>query len=400
MRIAINTLAMKSKLHGVGNYIKNLIWSISGRDSENEYLLFVSKENISHLKGLPANFELVRAPGNPSKKIFWEQFILPGKLKKYSIDLYHGPAFSMPRVKTCLQVVTIHDASFNLTPQSHPLYRRLYYRATVPAVMRNADAVISVSQSARSDLLTLVSVTPQKISVVPLGVDPRFHSVKNENKLLTLRNKYDLPRPFILFVGMIEPRKNIELLVDAYLSGNSSDRFDLVLAGSLGWDYSQLLQKITASTKKHCIRLPGYIEDADLPALYSAAEAFVYPSIYEGFGLPILESMACGTPVITSSVSSLPEVAGNAALLVDPRNLAALTSGLQKVLADKSLRDELTARGLQRAANFTWDLTAQKTLSIYQHLVSGHAQPLPRNSQDAIASHKKAFEGSHVSGHV
>jgi glycosyltransferase involved in cell wall biosynthesis len=390
MRIAINTLAMKSKLHGVGNYIKNLVWSLSSRDSKNEYLLFVSKENIGHVQGLPANFEIVLAPGNPSKKILWEQFILPGKLKKYSVDLYHGPSFSMPFVKTCLQVVTIHDASFNLTPEHHPMYRRHYYRATVPGVMRNVDAVISVSQRAKSDLLKLVSVTPQKISVVPLGVDPRFHSVKNENKLLSLRNKYDLPRPFILFVGMIEPRKNIELLVDAYLSGNCSDRFDLVLAGSLGWDHSQLLQKITASAKKHCIRLPGYIEDADLPALYSAAEVFVYPSIYEGFGLPILESMACGTPVITSSVSSLPEVAGNAALLVDPRNLADLAWALQKVLAEKSLRDELTARGLQRAAIFTWDLTAQKTLSVYQHLVFGHPHPIPRNSQDALSSHKKA----------
>jgi len=400
MRIAINTLAMKSKLHGVGNYIKNLVRSLSRRDAENDYLLFASKENISHLKGLPANFQIVLAPAGPAKKIFWEQSILPAKLKKYSVDLYHGPAFAVPFIKTCPQVVTIHDASFTLTPERHPLYRRLYYRATVPAVMRNADAIITVSQSTKSDLLQLASIPPEKILAVPLGVDPRFRPVGNQNQLFSLRQKYRLPRPFVLFVGMIEPRKNLQLLIDSYLSGHFFDRFDLVLAGSLGWDYSQLLQKIDASGKRKHIRLPGYVEDADLPALYAAAEVFVYPSIYEGFGLPVLESMACGTPVITSSVSSLPEVAGDAALLVDPRDAAALTSALQKLLADKSLRDEFALRGLDRAASFTWDQTAQKTLSVYQHLFSGSSQPIPEKSQDALASHKNSYEENHVTGHV
>ena len=254
--------------------------------------------------------------------------------------------------------------------------------------MRNADAIIAVSQSTKSDLLQLACIPPEKISVVSLGVDPRFRPVKNEDDLRSVRRKYKLPRPFILFIGMIEPRKNLETLVDSYLSGHFFDRFDMVLAGSLGWGYSPLLQKIATSGKADRIHLPGYVEDRDLPALYSAAEVFVYPSIFEGFGLPVLESMACGTPVITSSVSSLPEVAGDAALLVDPRDHSPLTSALQKLLANKSLRGEFATRGLARAASFSWDQTAQKTLSVYQHLLSG------------CASHGKSYEGNHVTGHV
>jgi glycosyltransferase involved in cell wall biosynthesis len=375
MRIAINTLPMKHQLLGVGNYVKNLIWSLSQVDSANEYLLFASRENVRHLSGLPDSFQIHLAPGAPAQRIPWEQTVLPVRLKQHKIDLYHGPAFVVPLLKTCPQIVTIHDASFRITPERHSLPRRLFYRHIVPSIMRTSDGIIAVSRSAKSDLLDVARVPQEKISVIPLGVDPHFQPVHDAYRLEYTRRKYSLPRDFILYVGMIEPRKNLDALVDAYLADSLPSRFDLVLAGGLGWNYSGLLQKIHDSGAAEYIRLPGYIPDADLPALYTAASAFAYPSFYEGFGLPVLEAMACGTPVVTSSVSSLPEVAGTAALFADPHDHAALASALQTLLNNQNLRTELSIRGLQRARSFTWEQTARKTLALYSRIAQDEPQP-------------------------
>jgi glycosyltransferase involved in cell wall biosynthesis len=375
MRIAINTLPMKRKLHGVGNYIKNLVRCLSHLDSANEYLIIASRENLSHLGNLPESFQIQLAPSSPVQRIFWEQTVLPAKLKRHGIDLYHGPAFIVPLLKTCLQLVTIHDASFSLTPERHSFQRRAFYRVIVPTIMQSSDGIIAVSRSAKSDLLDVARVPAEKISVIPLGVDSHFQPVHEAHCLEYVRQKYSLPRDFILYVGMIEPRKNLETLVDAYLANSLASRFDLVLAGALGWNYSSLLQKIQASGVADRIRLPGYIPDSDLPALYTAAAAFAYPSFYEGFGLPVLEAMACGTPVVTSSISSLPEVAGTAALLTDPHDSGALASALETILTNPNLRCELSARGLQRARSFTWEETARKTLALYHRTT--HDQPQP-----------------------
>jgi glycosyltransferase involved in cell wall biosynthesis len=377
MRIAINTLLLKRKPHGVGNYIKNLVWSLGRLDSANEYLLLGSRENLCHFAALPTNFEIHFAPSHPVQRILWEQTVLPLKLLRNKIDLYHGPAFVVPFAKTCPRVVTIHDASFRLTPECHSHQRRIYYRAIVPAIMKASDGIITVSKSAKSDLLDVAAVPPGKVSVIPLGVDPQFQPVAAPHLLERIRRKYGLPRDFILFVGMIEPRKNLETLVDAYLADSLSARFDLVLAGSLGWGYSHLLRKIAASGAPDRIRLPGYIEAGDLAALYSAAAVFAYPSFYEGFGLPVLEAMACGTPVVTSSVSSLPEVAGTAALLADPHDSGALASALHSILSNANLRADLSRRGLDRAKSFTWTRTAEKTLALYRRIA--HDQPQPKH---------------------
>jgi glycosyltransferase involved in cell wall biosynthesis len=212
----------------------------------------------------------------------------------------------------------------------------------------------------------LVTTNEAKISVVHLGVEARFQPIREESQLTATRQKYGLPGKFVLFVGLIEPRKNLETLVDAYLADSLCEGFDLVLAGNLGWDYSRLLKKVAASGVRNRIHMPGYIDDADLPALYSMAAAFVYPSLYEGFGLPVLEAMACGAPVITSGVSSLPEVAGDAAILVDPRDCRAVAGALRMVLGDEELREDLSQRGRQRSQLFTWERTAGKTLDVYR----------------------------------
>ncbi|HVS88018.1 MAG TPA: glycosyltransferase family 1 protein [Candidatus Acidoferrum sp.] len=256
--------------------------------------------------------------------------------------------------------------TFHLTPSRHALHKRVYFHTMIPAMVRRSDAVITISESTKRDLLALLKAKEEKISVVHLGVDARFQPLKDEGQLAKIRQKYSLPREFILFVGLIEPRKNLETLVDAYLAASISGQFDLVLAGSMGWGYSGLMQKIANSHVGSRIRMPGYVADADLPALYSLATVFVYPSLYEGFGLPVLEAMACGAPVITSCVSSLPEVAGDAAVLIDPSDAGALTLALQQVLRDSQLRKSLSQRARQRAQLFTWEQTAQKTLDIYR----------------------------------
>lgn len=324
MRIAINTLGMKGKLHGVGNYIKNLVRALSKLDSHNQYVLFASSENVRHLEGLAENFRIELAPNNRALRVAWEQTLLPLKLKEHKVDVYHGPAFAAPLLKICPQVVSIHDMTVHLFPEQHSVHTRWYLRYLVPAMLKASDGVITVSESAKTDILNFGKVKNDKISVIPLGVDEKFRQIRDERSLAMIRKKYGLERDFLLFVGMIEPRKNLENLVDAFLADFLPQQCDLVLAGSLGWGYSELLQKIAASNNKDCIRTPGYVDDTDLPALYSAAAAFVYPSFYEGFGLPILEAMACGTPVITSSVSSLPEVAGDAALWSIPPTLKRL----------------------------------------------------------------------------
>jgi glycosyltransferase involved in cell wall biosynthesis len=368
MRIAINALAMKRELHGVGNYIRNLVWAFSRVDSENEYFIFGSSENLCHLEGLRRQFHIELAPNNPVLRVAWEQTVLPLRLSRIRADVYHGPAFVAPLMKTCGQVVTIHDMTSRLVPERHPLHRRLYMRAMIPAAIRRSDRVIADSESTKRDILDFEWAEEERICVVHLGVDGRFERVRDRKNLAEIREKYRLPREFILFVGAIEPRKNVETLVDAYLADSLSDRFDLVLAGSLGWGYSGLMQKLAVSRVKGCIRMPGYIDDTDLPSLYTAAAAFVYPSLCEGFGLPVLEAMACGAPVITSCVSSLPEVAGEAAILVDPTDMGALASALQRVLKDRELQEELSRRGQERAKLFTWDQTAKKTLEVYRQV--------------------------------
>jgi len=368
MRIAINTMAMKRELYGVGNYIKNFVRALAAIDRENDYVLFASTDNKCHLTGLGENFSIELAPSNRMLRLPWEQSVLPLRLKQKRIDVCHGATFVTPLLKTCGHVVSIHDMTFHLTPERHSPFKRAYFRAMIPEMVRRSEKVIAISESTKRDLVRLMDIDEEKICVTHLGVDTRFRPITDEEELTKVRQKYNLPAKYILYVGLIEPRKNVEALVDAYHTDSMHTEFELVLAGNLGWGYAPLLEKIRKSQLRDRIRMPGYVADSDLPALFSMAATFVYPSAYEGFGLPVLEAMACGAPVITSQVSSLPEVAGDAAILVDPSDPRALVTALQRVLADDQLRRSLSEKGIQRARLFTWEKTAQKTLGVYNEI--------------------------------
>jgi glycosyltransferase involved in cell wall biosynthesis len=366
MRIAINTLAMKRELHGVGSYVKNLVSALSKIDQENEYLLFATAENVYHLSGLGNNFQIEFAPASRILRLPWEQSVLPVRLKKRGVDVYHGPTSVAPFVKTCPQVVSIHDMTFHLVPGRHSLHKLVYFRTMIPAMIRQSDMLIAISECTKRDILRFVATDESKIKVVHHGVETRFQPVLEKSQLDRVRERYGLARKFILYVGLIEPRKNLENLVDAYAGSDLCGELDLVLAGNLGWDYSRLLARIRNSGLREKICLPGYIADSDLPALYSLAEIFVYPSVYEGFGLPVLEAMACGAPVVTSAVSSLPEVVGDAAILVDPHDSRALATALQTLWGDDALRRSLSERARLRSQFFTWEHTAADTLEVYR----------------------------------
>jgi len=284
-------------------------------------------------------------------------------------EIFHATEHLLPRLKRCKTVLTVHDLIFALFPEHHLPLNKWFLNRFMPVFVRRADAIITISESSQRDLVRLYNVPTERITVIYEGVDARFQSNSDPESSTSLRQRYHLPDRFILYVGTIEPRKNLTTLLEALkpLQGMYSG-LKLVIAGRPGWLYQPTFDRIKALGLEDQVRVLGYVPDEDLPALYRAAEVFVFPSLYEGFGLPPLEAMACGTPVICSNTSSLPEVVGDAGLLVNPHDVAAWTAALERLLSEAELRQELRQRGLHRATKFTWKEAAGRTLEVYQRL--------------------------------
>jgi glycosyltransferase involved in cell wall biosynthesis len=291
---------------------------------------------------------------------------LTGLSKIAGADLIHCPANFCSGRSRIPQVLTVHDLSFLRHPEWFRVDRAAYYSYAIRRSVRLARRIIADSRATATDLESLLGVSPARIDVVPLGVGAEFQPATAE-RVDAVRKQYDLPEAFFLYVGTHEPRKNLARLVEAWNSIADEYPQDLVLAGRAGWKSAHLTAAIAASPHAARIHRPGYVPRRDLPALLSAADAFVYPSLFEGFGLPPLEAMACGTPVLTSATSSLPEVVGNAAVLVDPTDIASIADGLLRVLAEATA---LRQHGPQRAAAFTWERCAAATIAIYRAALS------------------------------
>ena len=265
---------------------------------------------------------------------------------------------------------TLHDLIFRFYPQTHKPLNRWFLTLMMPRFLRAVDAVIAVSDCTKRDAVRLYGLDEAKIKVIHEGVNPRFCTAPPE-AISVVRQKYGLPKDFILSVGTIEPRKNLTSLLEAYrVLRDRRGECKLVIVGQKGWLYEGFFRRLRELGLKDEVIFPGFVPDEDLPALYSAADLFVFPSLYEGFGLPVLEAMACGAPVITSNTSSLPEVAGDAALLVDPTSIEALTHAMRNVLESKQLRDELSAKGYEQAAKFNWESAARETLAVYASVLA------------------------------
>jgi len=307
--------------------------------------------------------------GRPAVRVVWEQCVQPFVLRRLGADLAHGPVFVAPLAAPCPVVVTVHDLSFVRFPRLFRPANRLYLGALTRLSARRARRVIAVSAHAADETAHLLGVPRARIDVVYHGVDPQFRPLPAET-VQRFRAAAGLPERFVLFLGTLEPRKNLVRLVEAF-ARLRDPALKLVIAGGRGWYDEEVHARVEALELNDRVVFPGYVPAEDLPLWYNAAAVFAFPSLYEGFGMPVLEAEACGTPVLTSNCSALPEAAGDGALLVDPLQVEAIAAGLERLFHDETLRGELRQRGLAHAARFTWQQTAAETVAVYRRALAG-----------------------------
>jgi glycosyltransferase involved in cell wall biosynthesis len=377
MRIGIDATALPSRPVGAGNYIIELIRHLERLEGVEEFVVFAQPHGRD-LIDVPARpgFEWVMIPErSPAQRLVWEQAAFPRLVAKARLDLLHSLHYTRPMRLPCASVVTFHDMTFFLFPHLHTLSKRLYFPQAIRLSARKADALIADSESTRQDAIHLLGISPERIYTVPLGVSPAFRPVREADRLQAVRQRYSLPEHFILYVGLVEPRKNLPMLLRAYQRlledhrlQDSANAVPLVIVGRFGWGIEQVFELVDALAIKDKVHFSGYIPAEDLPIVYNLADVFVYPSLYEGFGLPPLEAMACGTPVITTAVSSMPEHVGEAGILIPPQDEGALFQALVAVLMDPDLSRQLSKKGPERAALYSWKRTAQETLNVYQRV--------------------------------
>jgi glycosyltransferase involved in cell wall biosynthesis len=363
------------KLHdfGIGTYIRNLLRQLARIDSSTEYVLLVRQPDLSIAASLGPNFRTVFEP-SPNYSLS-EQLRVPWAVHRERADVYHAPHYILPLGVTAPSVVTIHDCIHLMFPQYLPNRAAYAYaRGAMWAAVRRSDRILTVSEASKRDILHFFSVKPDKIVVVPNAIDDHFWTPPSEEQVARVRERYQLDHRFVLYVGNIKPHKNLVRLIEAFAQLRSGGLDDVKLL-IIGDEISKLpaLRRAVHHHKLHKhVRFLGYVSDETLGALYRLAAVFAFPSLYEGFGLPPLEAMASGTPVVTSNLSSLPEVTGGAAELVDPYDVASIGAGLRRVLDDPALAAEMGRKGQARAREFSWEQSVAKTRQVYGAVGDGH----------------------------
>lgn len=362
MRIAIDARTLASPKTGDRTYCLNLTRALARVDNANEYLLYTGCETPLADLARP-NFRQRVLAARPEWS--WTPMALPRALRSDRCDLVHVQ-YIVPPICPVPLITTVHDISFRRHPRWFPLKHALLLNLLIPLAIAQADRVITCSEHTRQEILTLYGTEPDKVVVTPYAVDTIYRPMPADAARAAVRERFNLRHPYILAVGVLQPRKNLPRLVDAFARIAREIPQHLVLVGKEGWAFEGLRQRVARSGITSRIHFTGYVADADLPPLYAAADLFVYPSLYEGFGFPPLEAMASGTPVVASNTSSLPEVVGDAALTIDPRDTAGLAAAIAEVLTSPERRAELIERGLARAAQFSWDRTARETIDLYE----------------------------------
>jgi glycosyltransferase involved in cell wall biosynthesis len=377
MNVLIDASSITRKKAGVGTYAKNLIEElirihprphlfVLAQDDDQE-LNFAGHKNVTMLRVSAKWFRILPL------RVLLEQAFLPLLLLKNRIDVLHSLHYSFPLVRFgTKQVVTVHDMTFFSMPEVHEFIKIKYFRFFIRAAARLADRIVFVSHSTSRDCLDRLGPLHGSCSVIHLGKSDAFHPGLDPVQVQQVRDKYGLQANYVLYIGTIEPRKNLANLIRAF--GSISQQHPgllLTIAGMKGWMYDDLQEIIVRLKLESRVIFTGFVPEDDKPFLIAAARAFAYPSLYEGFGIPVLEALACGVPTLTSNVSSLPEVAGDAALLVDPRNVESISSALERLLSDNVLRDRLRTESITQAAKFTWAKTAEETLHAYQDVYLG-----------------------------
>jgi glycosyltransferase involved in cell wall biosynthesis len=355
MRICIDTQSTGGQKTGIGRYASDLMASLREIAPEHDYL------GINPVRTVKMR---------TNRRLLWQQVQVPRIARRLRADLIHLTGFDVPVRRPCPAVLTVHDLIGMLFPADLPLISRLYWAFWLPYTMRFASHIVAVSEHTKLDITRLLHVPAARITVIQPGVGSRFTPLTSHDGFRSFRRKHGLPKKYILFVGTLEPRKGLDTLLAAFrrLSVSMPD-IGLVIAGKRGWFMDWFLAYAERPHLKDRIVFTGYVDDEDLPSMYNAAELFVLPSRYEGFGMPVLEAMACGTPVVCSNRASLPEVAGDSAFQVPPDDPEALGLAMREVLFDERLRKGMRQKGLTRAGSFSWKKAARSTLDIYRKVL-------------------------------
>jgi len=380
MRIAFDGTTLRPARTGVGYYTEHLLRHLATESVDDEVIV-ISNRPLDTTAPLPANVRVV-ASSSRVPRLVWMQAIAPRLLRRLGADIAHFTNGMMPLAMSVPTVVTIHDMSLTMFPKYHPPRRVLLNRPLVDVAARRADAIITVSESAKRDIVRLYGSQAERIHVVHEAAAPSFQPIRDRHVLDRVRQRYRLADRFVLYVGTIEPRKNLPKLIEGFARRRNGGEIphQLVCAGPYGWLSRDIEDLIDRLRIEQSVRFTGYVPFDDLAALYSLAEMFVFPSLYEGFGLPVIEAMACGTPVITGHVAALTEVGGNAVEHVGHLNADSLGDAMVRLASDARRREELSSLGLQRAHTFSWQRAARETLKVYRLAVTGEvaaAAPVP-----------------------
>ncbi|MFW9804972.1 MAG: glycosyltransferase family 4 protein [Candidatus Thorarchaeota archaeon] len=375
MRVAIDAHMVGMRETGNEVYITNLIRALQSMEMPDiEFVILQTARSESPLDpARPAeNFRVVRViPANSFVRIPWS---IPRQVRRKQVDVLHMTYNAPPWLSSSALVVSVHDLAYRLYPQYYSPRARLILSLLIPLSIRRAERVTTLSENSRQDIVREYGLSADKIVVTSAAASPEFQVVEDRRRLGAVRARYGLRESFVLAVGNLEPRKNLSGLVRAYAALRQSGAISqqLVIVGQAHWQGSAVSAEVKKLGLSREVVFTGYVPIDDLVMLYNAATVFVYPSLYEGFGLPILEAMSCGTPVITSNLASIPEVAGEAALLVSPQSEEDLAQVLGRVLVDESLRHKLREKGLRQAAQFSWGKTAHRLLEAYKDAMISH----------------------------
>lgn len=378
MRIAVNAQLLNTdhtyRGAGVSSYCRNLLTALTRQTGAYQVTVFLNDRNFQ-VQGLDLHY--TRWPvRQPLTRIAWEQTALPLALRRIQADLVHGLVNTLPLATSVPGVVTVHDLSFLRMPAYFPRPKQLYLAHLCRVSVRKARRVIAVSEQTAADIRSQFGIDSRRVEVVYNGVSERFRPLPDED-VSAFRQRMALPPRFLLYVGTLEPRKNLPHLLRAYADWQAASvagrETALVLAGAKGWYYQEIFRLVAELALKEHVYFPGFLPEDDLPLWYNAADGFVYPSLFEGFGLPVVEAMACGVPVICSDTPSLQEVAANAALVVPAQDRRALQDALARLFTEPGLAAELRRHGLLRARQFSWERAAIETINVYETAhTSGH----------------------------
>ncbi len=386
MHIGINALlisaAQSYRSAGISRYTLNLLNALRTVSSSHEYTIFVSeREVVEQLPSISGSkvIQISQSPMHPARRVLWEHFQLAGEARRRGLHLLHAPTNILPLCLSCPGIITIHDLAFLRFPRFFRPTRRAYQQWFTPQSARRAALIIAVSEHTRRDAIELLKVPEERIRVIYPAVEACSGPAPSAEAIQAFRQRRQLPEHFILFLATLEPRKNIPRLLDAYhlLKRETDLPHALVLAGAKGWYTQTLEQQVRALGIEQDVRIVGYVPEEEKKLWYYTADMFVYPSLYEGFGLPVAEAMACGVPVVTSSVASLPEIVGDdaafgerAAFTADPYDAESLARSMQQGLRDNALRQQFRVRGLARCQRFASGPIARQIIQAYQDAMS------------------------------